>query len=136
MRLLLGQVSRFAVVGVAATAVHYLVIVLLVDGLAWTGPTPATVVGSVFGIATAYLGNALFVFAAIERRHAVHAPRFVVVYLTVMAIHAGMMYLFADLLGLPYTLGFVVATGFSALTTFLANRYLVFTGAHDAGQSA
>jgi len=133
VQFLFNQVSRFAAVGVVATLVHYLVIVLLVDLLHWVGPTPATVAGSVFGIATAYFGNAHFVFEIEERRHAVYVPRFVVIYLSVMAIHAGMMYLFADRMGLQYTVGFVVATAFSAITTFLANRYLVFNVTADAG---
>ncbi|WP_172838811.1 GtrA family protein [Solemya velesiana gill symbiont] len=113
-------------VGIAATLVHYLVIVLLLDLLEWATPTPATVVGSVFGIATAYMGNYLYVFGLSDRNHDHYAPRFIATYLTVMAIHAGMMYLFVDILNLRYEYGFVVATIFSATTTFIANHLVVF----------
>ncbi|MES9967875.1 MAG: GtrA family protein [Sedimenticola sp.] len=127
MRQLISRGSRFALVGILATLVHYLVIVMLVDLLGWMGPTPATVVGSIFGIATAYAGNYLYVFGLSDRKHDHYAPRFVFTYLSVMAIHAGMMYLFADILGLRYEYGFVVATLFSATTTFIANHF-VFRG--------
>lgn len=128
VRQVLGQGGRFALVGVLATAVHYATIVLLVDGLHSMGPTPATVIGSMLGIATAYLGNYLYVFRVRDGRHATYASRFAMVYLAVMALHAGLMHLMADRLGLAYTIGFVAATICSAITTFLGNRCLVFTG--------
>jgi len=128
MRELLGQGARFALVGIAATLVHFLVIVVLVDLLGWLAPTPATVVGSAFGILTAYLGNYGFVFRLDDGRHHRYAPRFAATYLSVMAIHAGMMYLFVDVLHLRYEYGFLVATAFSATTTFIANRLVVFSG--------
>lgn len=133
MTRLVKQSGLFLVVGIAATLVHYLIILLLVDLLGWLRPTPATVVGSVFGIATSYLGNHRLVFEA-AGRHQHYAPRFVLTYLVVMGIHAGLMFLFDEVWQLPYEWGFIVATGLSAVTTFLANRYLVFRAAGALGQ--
>ena len=126
MRDLISQGGRFALIGVIATLVHFVVIVLLVEILGLLTPTPSTVIGSIFGITVAYLGNYWFVFRLDDQRHDLYAPRFVVTYLGVMAIHAGMMYLFVDVLYLKYAYGFIVATVFSATTTFLANRLVVF----------
>jgi putative flippase GtrA len=126
MHQLAAQSSRFIIVGITATLVHYLIIVLLVDMFDLMSPTPATVVGSIFGILTAYIGNYTFVFSISDSRHGHYAPRFVTTYLAVMSIHAGMMFLFVDILSLRYEYGFVVATFLSATTTFLANRFLVF----------
>ena len=126
MHELLGKGTRFVLVGIIATLVHYLVILCLVDLLSLLEPTPATVVGSVFGIATAYIGNYHYVFGVDDKRHHHYLPRFVITYLIVMIIHASVMYLFAEILLLPYELGFITATALSAMTTFMANNLIVF----------
>lgn len=126
MRSLMLLGGRFVVTGLLATLVHYLCIVLLVDVASAMSPTAATVIGAMAGIATAYLGNYHFVFRVTDRRHGQYATRFAAVYASVMAIHAGVMFLFTERLGIAYEYGFVVATVLSATTTFLANRYLVF----------
>ena len=115
----------FIVVGLAATLVHFLMILALVDVLGWMGPTAATGIGSVIGISVSYLGNHRFVFNA-QGQHAHYALRFVFTYLVVTGIHTSLMYLFTEFWGLRYEWGFVTATVISAATTFLANRYLVF----------
>ena len=129
MRELLGKGARFVLVGLVATLVHYLVILCLVDLLSLLEPTPATVVGSVFGIATAYVGNYHYVFGVDDKRHHHYVPRFVITYLIVMSIHASVMYLFVEILLLPYELGFITATALSAMTTFVANNLIVFSNA-------
>jgi putative flippase GtrA len=132
MRELLGKGARFVLVGLVATLVHYLVILCLVDLLNLLDPTPATVVGSVFGIATAYVGNYHYVFGVDDNRHDHYVPRFVITYLIVMTIHASVMYLFVELLLLPYELGFITATALSAITTFAANNLVVFASSNDS----
>ena len=112
-------------VGVVATLVHYLAILALVDVLGWLRPTPATVIGSALGIATSYLGNHRAVFN-VRGAHHRYGPRFVFVYLTVMGIHASLMFVSTEVWALAYEWGFVGATVLSAATTFVANRYLVF----------
>lgn len=126
MHSLIAQTQRFIIIGVLATLSHYLVILLLVDIFKWLNPTAATLVGSMVGILTAYIGNYHFVFRVSDDRHAHYAPKFIATYAIVMAIHTGVMYLFVDLWQLRYEYGFVVATLFSATTTFLANRFIVF----------
>ncbi len=125
MRQLMRQSSAFLVVGAIATLVHYLIIVVLVDLLSIMRPTPATAVGSVVGIAVAYVGNQRLVFQA-DGAHRIYVPKFVATYLSVMAIHAGLMYLFTEQWGLAYEWGFITATIVSATTTFFANRLVVF----------
>ena len=126
MRHLVRQGSRFVLIGIAATLAHFLTIVLLVEGAGFMGPTPATAIGSIFGIITAYSGNYWYVFEVDDARHHQYAPRFILVYVTVIAIHAGIMYLFVDHFELSYISGFCVATIISASLTFLANRHLIF----------
>ena len=101
MNPLLRQGGTFAVVGVVATLVHYLAILALVDVLGWLRPTPATVIGSALGIATSYLGNHRAVFN-VRGAHHRYGPRFVFVYLTVMGIHASLMFVSTEVIPLAH----------------------------------
>jgi putative flippase GtrA len=112
-------------VGVVATLVHYATLVILVDVLAIASATVATVVGSVVGIATSYVGNHSLVFRA-NADHLRFAPRFGLLYGLVMGLHGGLMYLCTEVFEAAYAWGFVAATALSSATTFLANRYFVF----------
>jgi putative flippase GtrA len=123
--LVLRQAGAFVVVGALATVVHYVTIVVLVDFLAWTSATVATVVGSVFGITTSYLGNHAFVFRA-TGNHLRFALRFALLYASIMALHGCLMYVCTEVLDAAYAWGFAAATVVSAVSTFSANRYLVF----------
>ncbi|MES9875734.1 MAG: GtrA family protein [Candidatus Sedimenticola sp. PURPLELP] len=126
MRSLISQGSRFAVVGLVATIAHYLTIFVVVDVLDLMKPTPATVAGGIFGITIAYIGNYKYVFCPANANHRQLITVFLMVYTVVILLHAGFMYLFTEVLSMPYEYGFIVATFFSAATSFLANRFVVF----------
>lgn len=122
------QLVRFILIGLLATGVHYGLLRLLVDVAHAPSAGLANGMAAVGGIATSYLGNRLFVFRH-DGPHGVVLIRFLAVYALVIGLHTGFMALWSDLLGWPLTIGFVLATGGSAVTTFLANKYFVFSGA-------
>ena len=114
---------RYSAVGAIATAVHYLVLIVCVEGLHW----PAFVgsgVGAVVGAQVAYAGNRWFTFA---HTGAVSAswPRFqataVIGALLGMAVVALGVWL-----GAHYLIAQVVATLASLLLTFGINRGWTF----------
>ena len=113
--------------GLAATAAHYLALVVLVDGAGlgavWVANTLATGVG----IAVSYLGNRSFVFRS-TAAHGRALPRFLASYGGVFLLHGAGMAAWADWAGLNYSIGFVILTGLSATATFLLNRSFVFRG--------
>ncbi len=116
---------RFVVNGLIATAAHYLVLVLLVEGagvtIVWVANTAATAVG----VAVSYLGNRSYVFRS-NAPHGSALPRFLVTYATIFTLHGAGMAAWADWAGLNYSFGFVILTGLSAVATFLLNRSFVF----------
>ena len=122
---LAGQGMRFAAVGVAATSVHFLTVVLIVDVLGLPNATLATFAGCVLGILTSYAGNHRWTFKA-RRRHLYYFSRFLTAYASVMLLHTGLMYVMEHLLGLHYVIPFAAATGVSTVVNFLLNRYVVF----------
>ncbi len=117
--------ARFVLNGLLATAVHYLTLVLLVEGaelsIVWVANTMATAVG----VGVSYLGNRSYVFRS-AAPHMSALPRFLASYGIVFALHGAGMAAWADWAGLNYSIGFVILTGLSAVATYLLNRSFVF----------
>lgn len=120
------RILRFAVVGIAATTAHAAATVLLVNALA-ADPTLAMVIGTVVGVATSYLGNALWTFTD-AGSHARQLPRFLLVYGTIMGFNALTMFVLEALLGLCYLIPLALALTVAPALTFVLNERYVFPG--------
>jgi putative flippase GtrA len=121
---LLGQFLRFSGVGVVGTAVHYLVLIVLVSGLG-LGAVPASVLGFSMGALVNYALNYHFTFRS-QKAHRNAAPRFFLVAGVGLLLTAAIMELAAERIGLHYLLSQVVATGCVLLWTFSCNRWWTF----------
>jgi len=114
---------RYSAVGAIATVVHYLVLIVCVEGLHW----PAFVgsgVGAVVGAQVAYAGNRWFTFA--HRGDARTSwPRFQATALLGAVLGMAVVAL-AVRLGLHYVLAQMLATGLSLVLTFAVNRAWTF----------
>lgn len=114
---------RYTTVGAFATAVHYLVLVIWVEGIA--GPAYlGSGIGAVVGAQVAYAGNRWFTFA---HAGAITAswPRFQITALLGALLGMAVVALGVRL-GVHYLLAQVVATGLSLLLTFAINRAWTF----------
>lgn len=113
------RLMRYATVGAIATAVHYALLVLLVEIAGWP-PFAGAGAGAVLGAQVAYAGNRWFTFghrgplAASWLRFQSTAVVGAAVGMAVVAlgVHIGLYYLLAQL----------IATGLSMLLTFAINR--------------
>lgn len=132
IRALLAQrLVRFILVGGTATAAHAGTTILLVDGIGMASPTLATILGTVVGIATSYLGNWAWTFGA-RGGHAHHLPRFLLVYSLIMGFNGGAMYIMQGTLGLHYLAPLFLTLVISPILTFLLNQHFVFRNVHRA----
>jgi putative flippase GtrA len=115
--------ARYLGVGALATAVHYGLLVLLVERFGWLAWLGAGA-GAVVGAQVAYLGNRWLTF---DHRGAV-ARSWVRFQLTAVAGAVLGMVLVgaAERLGLHYLLGQVVATVLATLLTYAINRRWTF----------
>jgi len=118
------QFVKFALVGGVATALHYAILVALVEGLRWP-PVAATSVGFAVSALGNYLLNRRFTFRS-RRRHVEAAPRFAVVAVVGFFINAGVVWLAFDAAGLHYLVAQVVATLATLGWTFVGNRHWTF----------
>ncbi|MBL8552413.1 MAG: GtrA family protein [Hyphomonadaceae bacterium] len=126
----IGEIIRFAINGLVATAVHYTAFYTLYRVLGLPSAAASNAIGAVFGIASSFLGSRYFVFP--DRRGTDigrEAAKFVALYAAIAALNAAIMFVWTDLGGLSYNAGFAIAIVLQTILAFLGNRHLVFTGA-------
>ena len=120
----LRQVASFVVIGLCATAVHYTVLVLLVQ-LAHKPPVPATLLGFCLGGIISYRLNRRHTFKS-RKRHVEAIWRFAAVAGVGFLATALMMTLAVDWRHLPYLPAQVVVTGIVTVWSYAASRWWTF----------
>jgi putative flippase GtrA len=121
-----GQVARYIICGLAATAVHYGVLRFNIEVLHVPLAGIANAIAAIFGITVSFLGNRYFVFRGQGGSVARQGSLFLAVYAVIAVLHALVMYIWADRLGFDYRVGFLLATGVQMAFSFVANKFLVF----------
>ena len=116
----LGQFGRFLAVGGFATALHYVILYILVE-LIDADPVWASVTGYIISAVFNYAANYHFTFAS-TRDHRIAFPRFMVVVATGLVLNSLLMGIGVRLLGLHYLLSQVFATGAVVIWNFFASR--------------
>ncbi|HMM87266.1 GtrA family protein [Azohydromonas sp.] len=114
---MLRKLFRFGLVGAAATPVHYLALIVLVEAFG-VAAVVATVAGSALGAWVNYALNRRFTFRS-TKQHRDAVPRFLAVAFGTGVLNAVLVYIGADLWGLHYLAVQIVATLVVFLTNFL-----------------
>jgi putative flippase GtrA len=124
------RLPHYAAVGAVATAVHYGLLVLLVEFAHWPAWISAGL-GAVLGAQVAYLGNRALTFA---HRGAVRRswPRFQVTAMVGALLGMAIVAL-AQSLGWHYLAGQAAATLLAMLLTYAINRRWTFSTTPDRG---
>jgi putative flippase GtrA len=115
----------YAVAGGFATAVHYAVLIFLVEvfGLA---TAPSAFLGALCGAAVAYGVNRSITFHGSAARHVQALPRFLAIALAGAMLNAALVWLGASVLGWHYLLAQALATVLVMGLTFRLNRLWTF----------
>lgn len=121
-----GQVVRYLINGVVATVVHYGVLQFNIEVLNIQLASVANAIAAVFGITVSFIGSRYFVFRGQQSSVVKQGAHFIMVYVLIALLHATVMYVWADYLGMDYRIGFLLATGMQMVLSFLANKFLVF----------
>ena len=135
MQRLSRQVGRYALVGAAATGLHVLVALSLVE---WAQIPVLSANLAAFGCALleSYLGNHRWTFAA-KGRHEFHFPRFAAVALLGLALNQAIVYGVVSILELDFRIALAIVVFVIPAVGFLASRYWAFgIASHDANRSA
>jgi putative flippase GtrA len=120
------QFATFSAIGAAATALHYLILIILVQSGAADVIT-ASSIGFALSAAANYALNRQLTFSS-QRAHAEALPRFAAVACIGLGLNAALVWLFHAPLGLHYLLAQIAATGGTLLWNFVLNRIWTFPG--------
>jgi putative flippase GtrA len=115
-----AELGRYIAVGAAATAVHYALLVTLVE-LAGSASSPAAAFGAVCGALVAYAGNRRFTFSGGAPRSR-SLPRFLAVAAFGAAANGVIVWSGTAIAGMHYLAAQVVATAFVVWSGFMLNR--------------
>ncbi len=125
-RLLSGQLIRYVINGVVATFVHFGVLQFNIEVLHIPVAGIANAIAAIFGIAISFVGSRYFVFHGQQGSLLKQGSLFLLVYVAIAALHALVMYVWADRFGYDYRIGFLIATAGQMVFSFIANKLLVF----------
>jgi putative flippase GtrA len=121
-----AELIRYFLSGGLATVVHFAVLTLNVEVLAFESVGLANFVAAIFGSTTAFLGNRYFVFRNASESFTRQLGKFIGLYVSMACFHGAALFLWTDLMGWNYTYGFVIATAIQILLGYLGNKLWVF----------
>ena len=119
------QFFWYIVAGGIATAVHYAVLIALVE---WFGVFAAlsSFTGALFGAVVAYFANRYITFPGSNSRHIQALPRFMAIALLGAVLNGALVWLGVQQLGWHYLLAQALATLLVLVLTFRLNRLWTF----------
>lgn len=118
------QFLTYLGVGLAGTAGHYLVLVVLVR-LAHLEAVPASACGFCVGAVINYFANYNLTFRSCKH-HGRAMSQFFAIALGGLAVNTGAMALLTRSFSMHYLIAQVLATGIVVVLTYLGNRYWTF----------
>lgn len=121
-----GQLLRYIINGLVATAVHYAVLRFNMEVLEISLAGVANALAAVFGIVVSFIGSRYFVFRAADKSIVEQGARFLVMYACIAVLHGLILYGWTDQMGFDYSIGFIFATGVQMACSFVANKFMVF----------
>jgi putative flippase GtrA len=121
---LLSQLMRFGVIGASAAAVHFSIVVMMVEG-GLLQPLLANVIAFMVAFQVSYFGHRLWTFQA-QTQHRTAFPRLLLVSGTTFMANEGLFYLFMTLFKMPYASALFLVLAILPLFTFTASKLWVF----------
>ncbi|GAA4409085.1 hypothetical protein GCM10011450_27200 [Advenella faeciporci] len=126
MRKHAGEVGRYIVNGLVATAVHYSVLMANLELLDFQSAGVANFVAALFGIMVSYFGSRYFVFKNTVESIISQASKFGILYGLIAILHGFVLFVWADWYAFSYSTGFLIATVLQVSLSYLGNKFLVF----------
>ena len=121
-----AEALRFVLNGLAATAAHFLTLAFLLQVAGLPSAGLANTLAAVIGITVSFLGSRHFVVRAGQQPVLGQFARFWTLYLLLALLQGLILFLWTDLAGLDYRIGFVIGTVVQALGAYVGGRVWVF----------
>ncbi len=121
-RLPMGELLRYAINGVVATAAHFGTLTFNLRVLDFSSAGWANFCAALVGIAVSFLGSRYFVYARTGQTFLAEAARFAGLYGAIAVLHGLVLSAWTDWLGLDYRWGFLIATGLQVSLSYLGKQ--------------
>ena len=121
---LFSQFTRFAGIGVFATATH-VAAALFSEATLGFPPQIANLLGFLSAVSLSYLGQGRFTFD-VALRHRVHGPRFLASALLGLALSSGLTLVIAVWMAAPFAIAMMVVAVAVPAATFVMCKFWVF----------
>jgi putative flippase GtrA len=121
-----SEISRYAINGLVATAVHYGVLTVNLSHLDFNSAGLANFVAAIVGIVTSFFGSRYYVFKRTTEGIIQQAIKFSGLYGVIAVLHGLLLLFWTDWYGLDYSIGFLLATVLQVSLSYLGNKFLVF----------
>ena len=121
-----AKLFRFSVNGTAAALIHFLVLWLSIEVLEIPSAGLANLVAAAVGITVSFLGCRYYVFHGHAEGILTQAVKFGTLYAAIALLHGAVLYLWSDMAGLDYKIGFAIALILQVVLSYLGNKNLVF----------
>jgi len=121
-----AQILRYIANGVVATAVHYAVLTLNLTAFGVASAGLANFIAAFFGITASFIGSRYFVFSQTNGGLLAQAVKFSGLYGIIAVMHGLLLWVWTDIQGMDYRLGFLLATAIQLSLSFIGNKWLVF----------
>lgn len=123
---LIYQLMRFGIVGVTAAAVHFSVVVLLVQNGVVQQPLVANIFGFMLAFQVSYSGHRFWTFRGTTVTHTAAWAKLLLVSVSGFCANEGLFYLFMTVAGLPYPLALFIVLTVMPVITFTLSKLWVF----------
>lgn len=121
------EIIRYIVNGVTATAVHFSILTFNMEVIQMSSAGAANFTAAIFGITVSFLGSRYYVYRNHTGTFVSHAMKFVLLYAAIAVLHGLVLYIWTDLYGLSWRIGFLFATLLQVTLSYIGNKIWVFT---------
>lgn len=128
------EFTSFLIVGIVATACHYVMLIVLVEAFN-VNAVSASAAGALLGAIVSYGLNRQLTFRS-SRKHRIAAPRFFAVASFSLIANTALMALLTNIFGLWYMIAQIITTALLIVITYGANKLWTFGRGgenHDGG---
>lgn len=121
-----SEILRYFLNGILAASIHFLVLSVGLEIFRFQSAGVANFIAAIFGSTSSFIGARYYVFCKNEQNILRQALSFGMLYLAIALLHGFVMYIWSDLAGLDYRIGFVVATTIQVVLAYFGNKTFVF----------
>jgi len=121
-----SEPGRYIINGIFATIVHFSILSFIIEVLNVTHAGTANFIAAIFGITTSFLGSRYYVFRKNSQSIYIQATKFWLLYSIMAITHGVILYVWTDIAGYDYRIGFLIATGLQVMVSYFGNKILVF----------